>query len=493
MGQATSSGILTPIRKLAPFTRLSVLAALGALVCLISAFLIGIGYWYLTAILLTIYPAFVVLHRRPLVVLPVWLVLGPLIAVTERGAIRQLFWVVHRGLPLVALIAVLVSRLVGTRNEPFPRLGVAELMMGGYVLATLVSIIFTSLEPVAVSYLLYDRIVAPMMLYLIIRLVEPQERQLRALVPVFGFILLFETAVGLTSWWVPGVLPNEWLNNVGARTTGSLKEVNLFGTTVLFAGLFVFYGALSSRSSRQRSMAIALLGLAIFMTFMTFSRASWLAAVLVILGLIALRPKHLARILIVGIPTVALLIGTGLLDDQLEFADQRFLSERSANSALTRLPVAVAAVRMFSERPVAGWGYENFDRFDYQFAGQFGNLIYPDRDHASHNLYLTLLAEQGLIGFVLFLGPMVYWLRETIRVYPRLPTDGYVSGNLVIVSWLLILSHLVVNNFTRMQLPFGFGVWWIALGFVASTVARFRPDRLAPPSNSARASGHSAV
>lgn len=453
------------------------LAVAGILAGLLAALLLERGLWPFVLVAVFAYPVFLLLHRKPLVVLPIWLFMGPLITVTQSPAVRAVFWLVHRGLPLAALIAVLVSQTVSHRDRGLPKLGLPEVMMGGYVIVTLGSILYRSLEPLAVTYLMYDRVLAPMMLYLVIRLAEPGERELRRLIPVFAFVLIFETVVGTLSWVAPGALPSYWLNHQGSRTTGSLSEVNLYGATVLISGLFLLYGAIASRRQGKMYLGMGLFALSLFMAFFTFSRASWLAAVVVVLGLLIFRPKQIGVFLLFGASILFLLVSSGALDEQLELADRRFLSEQSTNSALSRLPVVVASVRMFNERPIIGWGYENFDRFDYQFHGSFGNLIFPERDHASHNLWLTLLAEQGLVGFVLFTGPVFYWLVRTRRHFGRLPDAGYMSKTLVVVSWLGIVALVVVNNFTRMQLPFGFGLFWISLGLIASTVHRFRPGR----------------
>ncbi len=446
----------------------------GAAAGVVLAYLIAVGLWPLAVVLVLAYPGFLLLHRRPLIVVPIWLFMGPLITVTESSAVRALFWLIHRGLPLAALIAVIFSRVVGHRQRPLPRLGLPELMMAGYVVVTVASILYRSPDPSVIGILMYDRVVAPMILYLVIRLAEPGPREMRGLMPVFAFVLLFETLVGALSWVAPGVLPGYWLNHQGIRTVGSLSEVNLYGTTVITAGLFLFYGAMASRKGGRFLLGMSFFALGLFMAFFTFSRASWLAALLVVLGLLLLRPKQVGIFLFAGLTVLSLVVASGVLDDQLEFADQRLLSDQSANSALSRLPVVVASVRMFNERPIIGWGYENFDRYDYQFQGPFANLIFPDRDHSSHNLWLTLLSEQGLVGFILYLGPTFYWLVQTKRTYRKLPAEGYIGRNLVVVSWLAILSLFVVNNFTRMQLPFGFGLYWILLGLVASTVNRFR-------------------
>ena len=173
-------------------------------------------------------------------------------------------------------------------------------------------------------------------------------------------------------------------------------------------------------------------------------------------------------------------MATGILETQIQFAQHRLESEESDESALSRLPVAMAAVRMFEAKPAVGFGYENFNRFDYQYQSRVGNLVYPTQDHSSHNLYLTLLAEQGLVGFALYVGPAIWWLGRTKSRWRNLPPSGLMSRKLVGAMWLVIAGHFVVNNFIRMQIPFGLGIYWLTLGLIASVLSRqYTPSELA--------------
>ena len=114
-------------------------------------------------------------------------------------------------------------------------------------------------------------------------------------------------------------------------------------------------------------------------------------------------------------------------DGPIDDARNRLESEESEESALSRLPVVYASLRMFVEEPSFGFGYENFDRFDREFQRPVGNLVAPEKDHASHNLYLTIFVEQGVVGFALFCGPAVWWLvrtRSRWRYLPDARNDG---------------------------------------------------------------------
>jgi O-antigen ligase len=461
-----------PVAQVAAGTLGSILCAvvLGAGVAVV----IARGQWYLAVGLLLAAPAAVVLHRSPLLAVKLWLVFAPLVTITASGATRRVFWLVHRGLPVATLLLVLLGSLIGLRERPLARLGLPEVMMGGYVIATLVSIAYTSSDPLASFYNLYDTVVVPMSLYLLVRLLEPDAEEVKGLVPAVAFFLISQSVIGLLAWVAPNALPAEWLGKVGERTVGSLRATAVFTTAVVFCGIFLLHVGISSRHAvGKQVMSILFFVLAAVMVFMTFSRASWIAGFVVIVAVLLVYRRFLAQLTLVVVPIVALVLGSGLLTSQLAFAEQRLHSSQSEESALSRLPVAYAALRMFEARPTLGWGYDNFDRYDLGFQRPVGNLVYPEKDHASHNLFLTTLAEQGFIGLVLFVGPTVCWLVRTHARRRALPPRGFLGREFVAALWLVVAAWVIVNNFERMQVPVGFGIWWLTLGLIGTVVDRY--------------------
>jgi O-antigen ligase len=454
------------------FATQSFLALVGGA---IVAYLVASGRWYLAVACLLAVPAYALMERFPLAAVTIWLVLAPLVAITETTSGRKLFWIVHRGLPVATLVLLVFGAIAGLRSRKFPRLGPAEVMMAAYVGLTLVSILYTSATPRASIYHLYDAVVVPMCLYLLVRLVEPDESALKSFLPAVVFLLVTQTIIGLTAWVAPGALPSSWLGKLGERTTGSLRSPDVYGSVLLFCGLFVLAAALSARGQAKRAGPVVLFLVSLVMVFMTYSRASWLAGIFAIVGLTFLARRLTLRVALISIPIALLLLATGLVSGQIEFAQNRLESEQSDESALSRLPVAYASVRMFEAKPALGFGYENFNRFDYQYQRRVGNLVYPQKDHSSHNLYLTLLAEQGLIGFALYLGPAFWWLGRTKSRWRSLPRSGLLSRKLVGALWLAIAGHIIVNNFSRMQVPFGLGIYWLCLGLIAAILSREYP------------------
>jgi O-antigen ligase len=457
-------------------------AGLLAVITLVSGVLFAVlatrGLWFVALGLLGAVPCALLILRFPWATVLIWVLTVPVASTTHGGAVRAVYWLVHRGLPPAALVVVAFGVVLGLRPRRLPRLGLPEVLMAAYLIATTVSILYTAPTVVGRLFVLYDRVFVPMCLYLLVRLLQPGEREIKLLVPVVIAVLVVQSVVGIVSWIGPGVLRPEWLGKVGERTTGTLQAVDVFGTTMLFCALFLLHVLLSTARSRgARVGALLLFLLAMLMVFMSFSRATWLAGALTLLGLTIIFRQYFRRIVIGCAVLLVFLAATGLLNTQWQYAQYRFDSQQSEASALSRLPVFLAAVRMFQAKPITGFGYENFDRVDRPFQGRVGDLVYPEKNHASHNVFLTLLAEQGLIGISLYLGPAVVWLARSIGRRSRLPRDGILSGRFVAVLWLVLLAHVVVNNFSRMHLPFGLGMWWLTLGLIASIVGRVPPVR----------------
>lgn len=438
----------------------------------VTAYLVSEGFWYLAPVPIVGLAMVVVLHRHPLVGIWAWMILASFVVVSEGGGVRKLYWLVHRLLPVAVLAIVAVGAAVGTRRRPLPRLGGPELLMAAYVVLTGMSIAAMGLDPLS-PYHLYDRVVVPMCLYLTIRLTEPGERELRWILGAAIFVLLCQSVLGVMAWVSPGAIPTAWHGRLETRTIGSLGHPNVFSTTVLFGGLYALYWAVDGgRRALERILLVSLFALACVMALMSYGRANWLALIVVLLGVSFLYPRVMLRLALVTTLLGVLLLRTDVAEDQLALARVRFRSESSEASALSRLPVMYASLRMLEARPITGWGYGNFDQYDRRFQAGVGGLVIPDKDHASHNLYLTLLAEQGVLGFALYLGPAIWLLARTRGAMRRLRADGSQYRHLLVVLWLVIAGHVVVNNFSNMHIVYGLGMWWLTLGLIASIISR---------------------
>lgn len=447
----------------------TLLAAAAFLMALAVAGLVALGLWYLAAVLLVAGPAFYLLNRYPLTALILWLVLDPILMVGDVGAGRRVYWLIHRALPVGTLLVLFLARLIGVRKLKFPKLGWPEAMMGGFIILTVLSVAYRSADPVTTYIYMYDHVVIPMSIYLLVRLLAPDEEDFRRFVPVLVFFVLSQSLFGILGWVAPGALPAGWINRE-ERATGTLRHPNVYATALLFAGLYLAHYGQTQRHRRGiRRLTSLLMFLTVVMAVVTLSRASWLAALVVVIGLLFVYPRLSQKLMLAGatLVLVAAMVG-GVVGATQQILADRLSSEQSTQTALSRLPVIVASLRMIEARPLIGWGYENFDVYDHAFTGSIQGVYVPDKDHASHNMFLTLGAEGGLIGLLLYLGPAIWWLAKSRSGLRNLPDEGFRSKKMVWMLWLALAAQITAYNFSNNRVAFGLGVWWLTLGLIAT-------------------------
>lgn len=420
---------------------------------------------------LLLIPAVVLFNTYPLAALIIWLLLAPFLQTTPNAAYRMVYWMVHRAMPVAALGVAMLGELLqvprnGSRERRPIRLGRAEFVMAAYLGWAAINILWFHPGPISYLYLLYDRVFVPMTLYLLIRITVPDEQDVRRLLPVALVIVLVESIAGVLSWFAPHLLPPDWLGYQGARTTGSLGYPHAYTTTLIFFSFLLFQAAMSRKPGPVRFALFAAFGFSALCVFLSFSRGSWLGGLVAMVGLLAMYPKTVLRLMAVLLVLMAFL-GSGLLSEQMAFARERMNSE---DTAADRWVIWNAGLQMIKTRPFFGWGYGNYRKYAQQFQVRTRNHV-VSYAHASHNSYIAIAAEMGVPALALFLFPAWWWLMLTRKVWERVPQEGFWSRALLVILWMVILDHLVVNFFSDMQhSTYGMGMWWVTLGLIANMV-----------------------
>lgn len=449
-----------------------VLVVVGVGLALVAAYLVATGQWFIALGLAVAIPGLIILHNYPVYSLFIWILVAQFLMVTDSEMLRRTYWIIHRGLPLITVVIIAFGAMTGVSRRKLPKLGWVELAMLAYVGLSLASIALLTNDPSTAIIWYYDRVIVPIFLYLIVRLIVTDEKELEKLLPAILVMCLIQGFFAFVYIFARGMLPSSWLRDSGDRATGSLNSVSVYGATVIFAGLLLLHAALSTKVKDHAILRLIFIGafaLAMAGAFFSFSRANWIAMFIAALGMFFLYPRFMTKLFVVAIP-VSLVLAGGILASQLEYASQRLYSGQSEESALSRLPVVYASLRMFEQKPLFGWGYSNFDDFDREFQGRVGDFVAPEKDHASHNLYLTILAEQGLLGLITYLAPALGLFVVSIAKWRDLPDEGFWSKKLLVILWLVIIVHFIVNNFSNMRVVYGLGLWWMTLGFIAALI-----------------------
>lgn len=97
----------------------------------------------------------------------------------------------------------------------------------------------------------------------------------------------------------------------------------------------------------------------------------------------------------------------GKFYDNIKSTINGFLSGEDITSGRTFL--YDHALKLFNETPILGIGWR-------QFSQQSVGILNNDRGSHPHNIYFQLLTELGLVGFILFMIPIIYLFYKTIRL-----------------------------------------------------------------------------
>jgi O-antigen ligase len=255
-----------------------------------------------------------------------------------------------------------------------------------------------------------------------------------------------------------------------ARASGTIADPNELAA-VLVVGM-ILAGVLFAIMRRSPLVRLALLGSALLCAaglFVTLSRGGLLALGFSLLAALFLAGRY--RVLAWTGATLALLVTVGY------FA---LLAPPEARERITKVDGGTGRTdiwnvgwRMVEAHPVRGIGSGNFPHASIHYFLEPGALQYGEFfiDHAkvAHNMYLHVLAENGIVGLALFLALVGFSVVSTVKAATRFERAGdrdmelLARGVVVGLLGLLAADFFLSGQFSK-QL-------WILLGLGPAMLA----------------------
>jgi O-antigen ligase len=257
------------------------------------------------------------------------------------------------------------------------------------------------------------------------------------------------------------------------------------------AGSFIVMGTLAALPMIPARLRGLFLITAVFGVAATFSRGAFVMISVTLLGAIWLKLVKPVQGMVLILTLPLLVLGVGVSYDYLAAASEN----RSMHRVVERLNWfkagdeedeavegrkygASQAWQLFLDKPVTGHGP--------------GVASLAVRQEGPHNMYLLLMAEQGILGFILYVGLFVALMRRGRRVarYAQTMQERDVGNAMVLCGLFLatygFFSHNVLEEpHTIFLLAFvvanGFGALRVANGFAgrATPGARRRMSSVA--------------
>lgn len=271
-----------------------------------------------------------------------------------------------------------------------------------------------------------------------------------------------------------------WQDIWDPRAVGPLANPAVSGYAAHVGMFAAVYLGIRRAAWRLPALATVLTGTAF--TILTYTRSVWVALGVGAVAIAWLFPRARAWVVTGAVATVvAFAFNFG------GFVDTAFLEERASNQENVdgRFAFGSTGFRMFKDEPIVGQGFGRYDVESRDFAAGFGSVgAVVARSDTSHNTFLTILAELGLAGLLLFAAAGFAGLRTV----PRALRHGVPGVDRLKVAVLCggLLSFIVSANLIDMRFfSFAWSLFWFLVGLLQTAtsddpdIARATPQKIA--------------
>ena len=315
------------------------------------------------------------------------------------------------------------------------------------------------------------RLIGYLILYLIVARLSADEKKRNIL--SLGIVISL-VVTNLPAVYLYYIAPNGYADRFqGGDALYAIQEVgimpkNNFGFFSCYMSLFLAYLYVAARSKLSKAFFLSLFVMQAALLVLSFTRSAW-AGFAAAVPFFVFFSKNRLRLLM---PLVAVaVIGASLYSIVSFGAYGDFTQKKKVgfNSLHFRTALAwPASIKAFEEKPIMGWGLGN----DYYALSKAGKL-----NSTSHNDYLLVLVETGLIGFSLYLWLWASFFRKTIAGIRNAADD---QTRLLCVAALAILVSYLVGSAGEhlLQPPGATGAVITVLGLARGTLLAARQNAL---------------
>lgn len=267
----------------------------------------------------------------------------------------------------------------------------------------------------------------------------------------------------------------------------------------LILGVFFPFVCVLTFHWMSRRNAIIVCTILLVAIYFTYTRAAYLGLLCAVAGWICVRWKLVRYVLIAGIIVVLAGIITLAKDNRyIDFAPDyyrtithyRFDNLLEATyrfedvSTMERFYRWIAAFYMIGEKPVTGFGPNNFVAFYKPYTDEHFVTYVSDNPEQSgvHNYFLMTAVEQGLPGLIIFLVLLCVSLLRAEWLYHRLRPGFYrrlLSG--VIGAMFFIVFALLLNDMIETDKVGSFFFFNLALIVIIERNARQNGEMMTQP------------
>lgn len=299
--------------------------------------------------------------------------------------------------------------------------------------------------------------------FVVINTIE-NKKQFKFILYIFSIAAVITAFYGLYQYMFGDLYSQAWLDkemfeDIKMRVYSTFENPNVYGEYLILA-IPIIAGLLwTEKGIFKKLFWLGSLGVTMLALALTFSRGCWLGIILAI-GLLAIMIDR--RFILLGI--VVLLFLPFVLPESII---NRFLSIGNMGDSSTsyRVYIWMGTLAMLADYWFSGigLGITSFNTIYPIYS--YNNISAPH----SHNLYLQLVVEFGIVGLIIFLGMLYNFYKETIISICKkknILTSSLIAGvsgfmlqsmfdhtwynyRVVLIFWIIIAFGLVSTKVSK--------------------------------------------
>lgn len=300
----------------------------------------------------------------------------------------------------------------------------------------------------------------PLSIYLIAREAPISPR---AMLGVFAASASFGLYLAITAVWEQQgmwslVFPRYIVSNAQAEFLGRGRGpfLNPVGNGMfLCVGLFSLLMFWSRCHRFGKSIMVLLLVVYLAGIYSTLTRSVWLAVAIGLPVMVMLNlPRRWSLVLVTAGGVLAVTVVAVKWDDLNAFKRDRYVSVADMSQSASLRPIlAHLAWQVFWDHPLTGCGYRQYEVVSDDYLSDRSTPLQLERGrrYVQHNVFLSLLAETGMIGLGLFLLMWGAVLQASWQLWSagNAPLETRQQGLLMLV---MLSSYVVMAMFHDLTL-----------------------------------------
>jgi len=278
-----------------------------------------------------------------------------------------------------------------------------------------------SVWPGGTTRFVYETYIRLIILYFLIVTTVNSINRLKVLI---GLVVILSVFLALDAAY-KYIIGDFTRGRVYGMGSGLFSDPNDLALGLVMAMPFSFYICVSQRKVWKKFIFGALFFIILYATITTYSRAGFLGIIVVgslIFWDLLKRKKTIILMVVMSCIFIVYAIAPPGYTDRIYTIF--YTDEDRTGSAQERLFILETGWEAFKQRPLLGAGLSSFEVMYYEISKESGGW------KASHNTYLQVLVETGILGFSLFILLIYYGFNNLNIVRKTLVKNGSDVENL---------------------------------------------------------------